>query len=323
MELLKSLQDTLVSRIKNLFLMNFIFVWIFINYDFTFKILFDNKMDIDKTIEFIKNTKFNIEYMLLLPLFATFIYIFVLPYINLWINSIYDKHINTKQERLKRYKTIKHLSMQRKIEKVKLHNTHFLQRTMENKIKEEENIIEQKRIDNEENIKSRKKLITELEESNNAISNLKIEKTELEKKVESFKLLNNKLEDEKIEQERNIKKFNYSIEQYQTNYHNLEQEKKDLELNYHNLEQEKKDLELNYSNLEQEKKDLELNYHNLEQEKKDLELNYSNLEQEKKDLELNYNNLEQYKKDLELNYHYLENNTKNLELNYSNLEDQK
>ena len=49
------------------------------------------------------------------------------------------------------------MSRQRKIEKVKLHNSHFLQRTMENKIKVEENAIEQKRIENEENIKSRKK----------------------------------------------------------------------------------------------------------------------------------------------------------------------
>ena len=103
MELLKSLQDTLISRIKNLFLMNFIFAWIFINYDFTFKILFDSKMDINETIEFIRNTKFHLGYMLLLPLFITFIYIFVLPYINLWINGIYDKFINTKQEKLKHY----------------------------------------------------------------------------------------------------------------------------------------------------------------------------------------------------------------------------
>ena len=75
--ILNGLKDVFATRLKNLFLMNFILSWMFVNYKITLEFLFKDQT-IEERINLIDITFSNPNYfkILILPLLLTALYIF-------------------------------------------------------------------------------------------------------------------------------------------------------------------------------------------------------------------------------------------------------
>ena len=86
-ELIKSFQDMIISRVKNMVFMNFIFAWCIWNYE-TVLILLFKKQEIEIKINLIKEIP--IDFFIIYPSILAFIYIFFFPMVNLGVNIAYE-----------------------------------------------------------------------------------------------------------------------------------------------------------------------------------------------------------------------------------------
>jgi hypothetical protein len=102
-ELLEILFSTAKQRIKSPFFGSFIFSWLIFNWKPIFYFLFSDEK-ISMKIEKIENSFEFIQNSLLYPLFLSFIYVLVFPYINQFIHWLTIKAENSKREEYHRLK---------------------------------------------------------------------------------------------------------------------------------------------------------------------------------------------------------------------------
>ena len=229
-KIIEGIKETLISRLKNLFLVNFILAWSVTNWKITLVMLFSEKT-IENKIDFIKEAPKDLWLMLIIPLILTFIYIFLLPIFNLWLNKQYKRFVS-KHEDIEKNKNLKEYYKELlDVEKEKIKATEFVKEDIlndrevakldlqkeKNEIEEAELLIlkekneeEQKNVNilkdkNEEEQRSReeldKKIITDnklikIEERKYNTNNTKEITIKLEALNKGYKDLENKNEEE-------------------------------------------------------------------------------------------------------------------------------
>ncbi len=224
-----TMKEFITSRLKNTLLINFVVVWLIINYRITLTLLF-KESSIDDKIKYIDNLSFDLWTWLLLPFLITIVQIFLFPYINLLFAKLYS---NTVKKGIVEHKTkeiIKYnsrqtevealkLKRQTEIETLKLKNSKFLERELERKELEKEN--------------EQKKLSLELEEKN-----LKIKK-EIEE-IEKIKNNYNELNDSFIQKTKDFEEIESKYKKLDNLYYKYDKLKEDYEyINTENLQLEK------------------------------------------------------------------------------------
>jgi len=291
------LKDVLVSRLKNLFFMNFILAWIIVNYKITLDFLF-KEQSIESRITLIDKTiqSFQFWEMLFFPLLLAMTYIFILPLINLGLNILYDKVVSQKEDEHKHEKLIKQYKKIKETNREKLGTEKFLEREMENEIKKIENEIETERLTNSKTISLHKETVENLKKEKNITKNQEKTITDLKDEIQSYLQSIKKLNDLNNEQSSTYKKE--SEEQYQK-LKITKSEKNDLELKYSNLENELSKLDSVYQDLQQKldlnktlNHDLKQKYTELEHENHEIKKNYTELEHENHEIKKNYTELE-------------------------------
>ena len=289
------LKDVLVSRLKNLFFMNFILAWIIVNYKITLDFLF-KEQSIESRITLIDKTiqSFQFWEMLFFPLLLAMTYIFILPLINLGLNILYDKVVSQKEDEHKHEKLIKQYKKIKETNREKLGTEKFLEREMENEIKKIENEIETERLTNSKTISLHKETVENLKKEKNITKNQEKTITDLKDEIQSYLQSIKKLNDLNNEQSSTYKKE--SEEQYQK-LKITKSEKNDLELKYSNLENELSKLDSVYQDLQQKldlnktlNHDLKQKYTELEHENHEIKKNYTELEHENHEIKHDKNN---------------------------------
>lgn len=206
---IKDLQDVFMTRIKNLFFINFLISFLIWNYNISFLILLDSKMGIDNKILFLQNIPFDFYNFILYPFSITLIYVYIFPIINLFFNIIYyrfiDKYLKEFQNKQLEY----YYKNKKDVEEIKLINTIFLEKELENRFnkesldlnasinkeKEKENKLEREQNKIKENkLELQEKAISNYEKRNKIdellkeIDSLKKEKRLLEKSTKNMDL---------------------------------------------------------------------------------------------------------------------------------------
>ncbi len=88
----QALFDIIAERLKNAFLANFVMSWILVNHSiFLYILISEDKSDIK--LEFLNGLKFNVLSDFVYPLFLVFLYVYVLPLINLGLMRLKLKFV--------------------------------------------------------------------------------------------------------------------------------------------------------------------------------------------------------------------------------------
>lgn len=176
-EFLHTFFKTSEERIKNPIIGSFLTSWIIFNWKPLLFFIFTQKTIEDKII-YIEGNYTNIWNLLLLPLISTFIYLIILPYINLGIEILLNYSQSKRSDlSIKKQKLTIESQKQLAIEEIKLEEakTQFRERNNHNKLVEE---LQEKIV-----ILETEK-VSEFEKSKEHIESLKIE---MNKREKSFK----------------------------------------------------------------------------------------------------------------------------------------
>ena len=170
--IISGFKDVFISRLKNLFFINFIIAWSLINYNITLTVLFEDSKISDK-IDFIKTnlTISDTNYMsiIIFPIILTFVYIFLLPLLNLWLNILYDKYIKDHEENHKNKKLKNYYDKQKTVEESRLENTKFIEEKIKNKLQKVANEEETIRINLAEEDRKIRQAQSDLKKEENII----------------------------------------------------------------------------------------------------------------------------------------------------------
>ncbi len=148
-DFLKDLQNTFMARVKNMLLLNFIIAWCIVNYKIVLRVVFE-ETDINTKISYLNFSEIGFVSGILLPLLFTVIYIYVIPFLNLYVVIWYNKFVNTRIQEHKKETLKDHYKRQREVEKEKLETTIFLKDSMDKEKKAEQLKQEKEEISLEE-----------------------------------------------------------------------------------------------------------------------------------------------------------------------------
>ncbi len=219
-DLFKGIQDVFISRLKNMFFINFLMSWIFINYQISLKLLFDD-MKIDEKINYIHNIEFSSLNFIFLPLLVTMGYIFLLPYINLLINIWFEKFINKDIEKHKHEKLLNNYELMKERQRAKLESSTFVEKQLELELKEKAN---------------------NLEADAEKIKEIKIELKKYKNDLEKANINNNNLTEENKKLSNLFNAIKYENENLSNDMSKLTQEKTEIISNYQKTVTEKEEI---------------------------------------------------------------------------------
>ena len=227
---IKTISDTMVSRMKNLLLMNFIIAWVCWNYEESITFLFVIKEAKDKILYIKELPNQPLDYFFI-PLTISLLYIYILPLINLWIMKGQDKFVNQKIRTHNTNKKEAYYNDLKKVEAARLNLEHFLKDDLQNKKKNELKEIENeaKKIENElkEMENEAKKIENELKESENELKEIE---NELKEKENKLKEKENKLKENENELKENENELKEKENELKEKENELKEKEKELKI---------------------------------------------------------------------------------------------
>lgn len=120
-----------------MFLINFLIAFTLWNYDISLFILFDGNMTIEQKVLLLQNIKFDFMNFLFIPFLVTIFYVYFLPIINLIFNVVYYKYIDIYLKEFQNQQQSSYYKNKKTVEEIRLINTVFLEKELENKFNKE------------------------------------------------------------------------------------------------------------------------------------------------------------------------------------------
>lgn len=189
-DFLKDIQNTFMARVKNMLLLNFIIAWCIVNYKIVLRLLFEDT-DINIKIAYFESTSIGWWDGFWFPLIIAAVYIYLIPFLNLYVVKIYNKFINKKIQEHQNETKKEYFIGQKEVEREKLETTIFLKDTMElekksAKLEQEKEMIELAERKNQAIEKSIKLEEQMLKIENEKMINIKQDISELENKYKEY-----------------------------------------------------------------------------------------------------------------------------------------